>query len=256
MDMRRRSRLELILVACIAALAAGVLVPARGAAADPKELTVDEVLDQMNKKSTSITDLRATAQVTKYDSVFEEKHQLRLEFFYKKPDLTRVDTYKKRDGKEVHSLEFILGKDFVLRVWPENRHGELRHVDPEEMKRLRENRNDPLSFFSRTPEDLKKDFDVKLVPPGKPGTVKLTLAPGNDQVRFDYKSVELVVDTATWMPATIKAMTGGEADDWSLYEFDKVAVNASLDDSVFAPPKDITVEVVDKDAPVPRDDEK
>ena len=46
--MRRRSRLELILVACIAALAAGVLVPACGAAADPKELTVDEVLERID----------------------------------------------------------------------------------------------------------------------------------------------------------------------------------------------------------------
>jgi outer membrane lipoprotein-sorting protein len=256
MDMRRRSIGGLILVVCLAALAAGVLVPPRAAAADPKDLTVDEVLDQMNKKSASITDLRAIAQVTKFDSVFEEKHQLRLELAYKKPDLTRVDTYKKRDGKEVHSQELILGKDFVLRVWPENRHGELRRMAPEEMKRQREDRNDPLSFFSRTPEDLKKDFDVKLLPPGKPGTVKLTLAPRNEKVRFDYKSVELVVDTATWMPTTVKAMTGGEADDWSVYEFDKVAVNASIDDSVFAPPKDITIEEVDKNAPVPKDDEK
>jgi len=253
--MRRRSIGGLILVAFLAALAAGVLVPVR-AAADPKELTVDEVLDQMNKKSASVTDLRAIAQVTKFDSTFEEKHQLRMELAYKKPDLTRVDTYKKRDGKEVHSQELIMGKDFLLRVWPENRHGELRRMTPEEMKREREDPNDPLSFFSRPPEDLKKDFDVKLVPAAKPGTVKLTLAPRNEQVKFDYKSVELVVDTATWMPATVKAMTGGEEDDWALYEFDKVVVNGGIDASVFAAPKDITIEEVDENAPVPKDDGK
>jgi outer membrane lipoprotein-sorting protein len=266
MNMRLGSRLELIVVACVAALAAGALVPVR-AAADPKEFTVDEVLDQMNKKSVSITDLRATAQVTKFDSVFEENYQSRLELAYKKHDLTRVDTYKKRDGKEVHSQELILGKDFVLRVWPENRHGELRHMAPEEMKRMRENRNDPITFFSRTPEDLKKDFDVKLLPSAKPGTVKLALAPRNEPApvdnktplapkNFDYKSVELVVDTATWMPTTVKTMTGGETDDWSLYEFDKVVVNGGIDDATFTAPKDITVEEVDKNAPVPKDDEK
>jgi outer membrane lipoprotein-sorting protein len=256
MNMRRRSFPELVLVACLAGLAAGVFVAGHASAADGKEFTVDEVLDQMNRKSASIKDLRATSQVTKFDSVFEEKHQLRLELFYKKPDLTRVDTYKKREGKEVHTQQLILGKDFVLRVWPENRHGELRRMDPAEMRRQREDRNDPLSFFSRTPEDLKKDFDVKLVAPQKPGLVKLAIAPRNDQVRFDYKSVELVVDANTWMPATVKAMTGGEGDDWSLYEFEKVTVNGGLEDSVFEPPKGITIEEVDKNAPVKKDEEK
>jgi len=243
-------------VACLAALAAGVLACTRASAADGKEFSVDEVLDQMSRKSASIKDLRATAQVTKFDSVFEEKHQLRLELFYKKPDLTRVDTYRKREGKEVHTQQLILGKDFVLRVWPENRHGELRRMDPEEMKRQREDRNDPLTFFSRTPEDLKKDFDIKLVGPETPGLVKLAIAPKNEQVHFDYKSVELVVDTNTWMPTTIKAMTDGEEDDWSLYVFEKVVVNGGIEESVFEPPKNITIEEVDKDAPVKKDEEK
>ena len=213
------------------------------------DLTVDQALEQMSRKAASITDLGASAKVTKYDSVFEEKHELRMDLFYRKPDLSRVDTYRRRDGKEVHTQQVIIGKDFVLRVWPENKHGELRRMDPEELKRRREDRNDPLAFFSRKPDDLKKEFDVKMPVPAKDDRVKLVLTPRSKEVKFDYETVELTVDTKTWMPVVIKAMSGGEEDDWSCYEFDKVKVNEGLKDSVFEPPAGIVIEEVKEPEP-------
>lgn len=237
MDHRRPD--SLVFAACLAALAVLAFPGAARA-----ELTVDEALERMNRQASTINDVRATAKVTKYDSIFEEKHRLRMELYYRKPDLSRVDTFRKRQGREVHTHQVIIGQDFLLRVWPENRHGELRRLDPEELKRRREDRNDPLTFFSRKPDDLKKDFNITMLESSTPGRVNLSLSPRSKEVPFDYETVELVVDTTTWMPAAIKAMSGTEEDDWSLYEFEKVRVNAGLKDSDFEPPADIRIEEV------------
>ena len=135
----------------------------------------------------------------------------------------------------------IVGPDFILQIWPDNRHGVRERVDPKEMKRRREDRNDPLTFFTRKPDDLKKDFNVELRDPKKAGTVKLVIAPRSKKVPFDYRSVELVVDTKTWMPTSIKA-TSKDEEDWSLYEFQSVKVNSGLKASDFEPPAGITIE--------------
>ena len=173
---------------------------------------------------------------------------MRLELFYKKPDLTRVDTFSKAGGREVQTQQVIIGKDFVLRVWPDTHKGEMRRMPAEEMKRRREGRDDPLTFFSRKPDDLKKDFEVALLPPPRPGTVKLTLKPKPGKT-LEYKCIELVVDTAIWLPTAVRAMSGGEKDDWALYEFTKVLINTSFPDAVFAIPGGVQIQEVDKDAP-------
>ncbi len=235
--MKLRWSGHILVAACAMTLAAGEL------AAAPEPLTVDDVLGEMSKKTSSVKDFRATIRKTRYDSVFEETSRVRLELFYKKPDLERLDTHKTVKGKEVHTTQVIIGKDFILRVWPQNRHGERRRVDPKEMKRRREDWNDPLTFFSRKPDDLKEDFNVELRRSQKAGTVKLLFTPKTKKVKFDYASIELVGDTRTWMPTSIKA-TSKDGEDWSLYEFKKVKVNSGLKDSDFQPPAGITIEEV------------
>ena len=233
--MNRRWSGHILAGVCAVALAAGEL------AAAPEPLTVDDVLERMSKKAASVKDLRATVRKTQWASFEEEKYLFRLELFYRKPDLERVDVYKKRDGKEVHTQQVIVGKDFVLKLWPDQGTGERQWVDPKEMKRRREDRSDPLTFFSRRPDDLKKDFNVELRGPEKRDTVGLVIAPRSKKVRFDYKSLELVVDTKTWMPTSIKA-TSKDDEDWSLYEFEKVKVNSGLTDADFQPVKGIKIE--------------
>jgi outer membrane lipoprotein-sorting protein len=212
--------------------------------------TVDEVLTKMAAKAETIKDVQVSAKVTKFDSVFEEKSIMRLELFYKKPDLTRVDTFKTVGGREIQTQLVIIGKDFVLRAWPETHKGEIRRMPADEMKRRREGRDDPLTFFSRKPDDLKKDFDVALIPPPSAATAKLTLKPKPGNKGVEYKCIELVVDKTTWLPTAVRAMSGGEKDDWSLYEFTKVLSNTSFSDAVFAIPGGFQINEVDKDAPV------
>ena len=211
--------------------------------------TVDEVLTKMSAKAETIKDLQVTAKVTKFDSVFEEKSIMRLELFYKKPDLTRVDTFKTLGGREIQTQLVIIGKDFVLRAWPDTHKGELRRMPADEMKRRREGRDDPMTFFSRKPEDLKRDFDVALVPPPVPTAVKLTLKPKAANKAVEYKTIELVVDKTSWLPSAVRAMSGGEKDDWSMYEFTKVLINTSFSDAMFAIPGGFQITEVDKDAP-------
>jgi len=229
-------------VACVAVLA--------GWASSGFGQTMDEALKNMAAKAETIKDLQVGAKVTKFDSVFEDKTEMRLEVWYRKPDLTRVDSFKKAGGKEVQTQLIIIGKDFVLRAWPETRKAEIRRMPADEMKARRESRNDPLTFFSRKPEDLKRDFDVALVTSVKPNTVKMTLKPKSTTSGIDYKCIELVVDKVTWLPTAVRVMAGGDKDDWSLYEFTKVLLNTSIPDAVFAIPGGYQMQEVDKDAPV------
>ena len=226
---------------CVLAAVCVVGLAAAWAAGAPAPLTVDDVLREMNAKASLVKDLRATVRKTSYDSVFEEEHLVRLELYYKKPDWERLDSYKKVRDRDVWTKQMIVGPDFILEVWPDNRHGERERVDPKEMKRRREDRNDPLTFFTRKPDDLKKDFNVELRGPRKAGNVRLVIAPRSKDVPFGYKSLELVVDTKTWMPTSIKAASKDD-EDWSLYEFKSVKVNSGLKASDFKPPPGVTVE--------------
>ncbi len=210
--------------------------------------TVDDVLKNMAAKAETIKDLNVSANVTKYDSVFEEKKMQRLELWYKSPDLTRVDTFKKAGAAEVQTQLVIIGKDYILRAWPENKKAELRRIPAEEMKRARESRNDPMTFFQRKPEDLKKDFDVTLAASTRPACVKLVLKPKNEK-NFEYKSVELDVNRVSWLPDAVRTVPVTDPEDWALYEFTKVLINTSFPDVVFANPPGYVVQEVAKDAP-------
>jgi len=234
----RRCRAILIfaVAACLAA--------ATGSAARAQDAAVDEVLDKMGEKLATIKDLHVTFKVTKFDAVFEEKSFLRIEFWHRKPHDTKVDTYRKRRGVERHTQQVIIGEDHVTRVWPKTRHGERRKVDPKEMDRLRKDRNDPLTFLSRKPDDLKKDFNVKLLTPSKPGTSKLRITPKRKDVPFDYAAVELTVDRRTWLPSSIKSIAKGEEPDWSLYEVQRFRINSGLTDAHFKPLPGVTIEEV------------
>lgn len=227
--------------ACVALFAAAL-----GWAATASAQTVDEVLKNMAAKAETIKDLNVSAKVIKYDSVFEKKDELRLELWYKKPELTRVDTFKKQPtGAETQTQLVIIGKDYVLRCKPETHTGEITRIDAAKMKEARENRNDPMTFFERKPEELKKDFDVQMLPSTKPNTVKLVLKPKKADA-MEFKAVELVIDKTTWLPTSVRTMEGGEDDNWALYEFTKVLINTSFPDVVFANPPGYVI----TDAPV------
>jgi len=210
-------------------------------------LELSDIIERMNATAESIRDLQTTAKLTRYDSVFEETYVSKRKLYFARPHLARVDTFEKRKGREALTRQFILGKDFVLQVWPETRHGELRRLSAEQIKEMCDDSNDPISFFGRKPDEIRKDFDIeKIVPPtGNSGRyVTLSVKPARDDVRFDYKKVLMVIDTKTWLPRSIKAYVGGDEDDWSLYEFNKVKANAGLKPSTFQPPKGIKIEEV------------
>ena len=213
---------------------------------------LDEVVKHMNATSESIKDVQATAKVTRYDSVFEETRTSARKLFFQRPHLARVDTFETRRGKEVLTQQFILGKDFTLQVWPETRHGEKRLLSPEEIDSLSRDRNDPISFFARNIDDIRKDFNLELAasPAGTPtDSVVLVITPANKEVQFDYAKVVMVIDAKTWLPRSIKSFVGADTDDWTLYEFTDIKVNPGLKPSTFEAPAGIDIETIQQTKP-------
>jgi len=218
------------------------------ASAGAQDAAVDEVLTKMSAKLATVKDLRATFAVTKYDALEEDTDHLRVEFWHKKPHLTKVDVYKKVKGVEQHTQQVILGKDTITRVWPRTRTGEKRKVDPKEMERRRKDRNDPLTFLSRNPDDLKKDFNVRMLKAPNATVSKIEITPKRKDVPFDYKAVELTVSRATWLPVAIrsvaKPITADDEPDWSLYEVKLLLTNIGLVKAHFLPLAGIEIKEV------------
>jgi outer membrane lipoprotein-sorting protein len=228
----------------VLAAVAVMLAAASSVSADPPD--ADEVLEKMHAQGETTRDLRVTFAVTKYDSIFEEKSHLRIEFWHKKPHLTKIDTFKKNKlGVSEHTQQVIIGEDFITRVWPKTRHGEKRKVDPKQMERWRQESNDPMTFFERTPEALKKDFDVTVTARPKPHLVTLTIRPKRPDVPFEYAAIELTVNTLTWQPESIRSIAKGEDPDWTLYEAKLFLRNIGLVDANFLPLPGVDVKEVE-----------
>jgi outer membrane lipoprotein-sorting protein len=214
--------------------------------------TLEEIVHHMNATSESIKDVEATAKVTKFDSVFETTTVTGRKLFFQRPHLARVDTYETRKGKEVLAQQFILGKDFALQVWLETKHGELRKLSAEDIARMDRDRNDPISLFGKNIDEIRKDFNIELAAPPKDAPVDsalLVIKPVNKEVKFDYAKIEMLIDTKTWLPRSIKSFVGTDKDDWTLYQFTAIKLNPGLRADTFEPPAGIRIEVVEKDKP-------
>ena len=198
---------------------------------------LEEVVQHMNASAASIKDVAASAKVTRYDSVFEETHVSTRRLYFQRPHLARVDTFEERKGRQVLTQQFILGKDFALQVWPETHHGELHKLTSEQIERMSTDRNDPISFFGRNIDEIRKDFRLEQVPvpKGAPAnSTALVITPANKEVKFDYAKVEMVIDTGTWLPRSIKSYVGGDKEDWTLYEFTDIKLNPGLKEDTFS----------------------
>ena len=236
MNIRR----DLLFMAAATLVLCGLACPIRA-------LDLEEVLSHMNGKVESIKDLEASAKVTKYDSVFEMTSAERMKLFFQRPYLARADTYRKEGAQEVLTTQYILGTNYILKVWPPTRTAERRLMDPKEIERMAAESNDPVSLFTRKPEVIRKDFLIEAIalPTGSPpNSFALRITPLRPDVKFEYKQVEMVIDTTTWLPRSIKAYTAG--GDWSLYTFEQVKVNPGLPASTFQAPPGIDVKDVNE----------
>ncbi len=232
----------LISALCVLVLAS----PSRG-------LTLEEIVGHMNETSAALKDIQAAAKVTKYDADFDEAFLSSRKLYFQRPHLYRIDTFRQQKGKDVLTEQFIVGKDFILRTWPPTHHGELRRLSPDEIERMANDRNDPISFFGRSLEDIRKDFSIEQVAPPKDtpaDSAVLAIRPTNPEMQFEYSRVEMVIDTKTWLPRTIKSFVKGKDEnlDWVLYEFSDVKVNPGLKTEAIFPERipGIRIEVVEE----------
>ena len=222
--------------------------------------TVDAALKKMASRAHGIKDSWAVVKTTTWDSVFEKTGEGWLEVFtwY---SCVRVDFLgKKPRGEEGPWRIFIAGPDFYLLASSETRKGERRTMSAVEMAAVRRDRLEasrgfpfvsPLTLFSLRPDDLRKRFDASVAPPPKAGTFKMILTAKDPALKIwgsGVKTVELVVDTETWLPASVRLRVGGEKDDWTLYEVTKVVIDSDILSAAFDAPEGYTIQTI-KDAP-------
>jgi len=219
-----------------------------------RALELEEIVKHINATAASIKDVQASVKVTEFDSIMEKTNVSARTLYFALPHLTRVDSFKTRNGKDVLTEQLIIGKDFILRVWPQTRHGELTKLTPEDIEKMTKDRNDPISFFGKNIDDIRKDFQLQQIDPpaGTPAnSVVLVITPANKDVKFEYSSVEMIIDARTWLPRSIKSFVKGDIPplDWTLYEFTALKLNSGLKPGTFEPPADIPIKTVDRTKP-------
>jgi outer membrane lipoprotein-sorting protein len=113
----------------------------------------------------------------------------------------------------------------------------------------------PVFGFAKV-EDLRKQFDIELVPdePAGPSALEhLQLkAPPDSTYKEDYKTIDFWIDKTVGLPAKVKAV-GAEADVGDVYEIELIEpkVNAGIDMGVFqvAAPANFSVETTPLEKP-------
>ena len=218
--------------------------------ADP----IEKILKQLKQKTEELKSYQCRIEYEVNQPWFESKSLRKGVLYYakygKKSKLcVNFETLKQDDGKEQKYIEQYIFDG----VWLTHINYQIKQV---RMKQLAEpneavdafdlvRRNFPMVGFTKI-EDLKKDFEIKLVEQKESAPenfVHLHLKVKADSIyKDDYTSIDFWIDKKLSLPAKIEAVT--TEDDIYQIKFLKPKVNKKTDKKVFEikVPKGFTVE--------------
>jgi outer membrane lipoprotein-sorting protein len=225
--------------------------------------SVEAILTQLKQKTTNLTSYRAELEYRFKQPLLESETLRKGALYYQKSDeesMLRVNfqTLKQDDEKERKYAEhFIFDGIWLTRIDYQIKKAERRQLaepnkpaDPFELA----SRDLPVIGFTKI-EDLKKQFEIKLVPSAAEGLVQQNKAEAEtsfhlhlkvkpDSKYKDWPAIDLWIDKKLYLPAKIIAVTTEE----DIYEikFLKPVVNKKIDAKVFKfdIPKDFTIEII------------
>ena len=123
----------------------------------------------------------------------------------------------------------LIDGDRMIMVWPDRK---LRTVSNISRTQQRVQKY----FSASTAADLRKEFDIALLPPGdRPGTTGVSLVPKRKQIKETLARLDLWVDPATSLLSAMKMTFAG--GDTKTMEFHDIVPNAVLPADAFAEPR-------------------
>jgi len=213
--------------------------PARPAQPTP-EPTLDEVLG--NIEAVRKTFRSCTARVTKERTVvpLEDTELFDGTIRFKPPRMLRMEL-RSRDTGEV--TIYIVGREYAWIYRPADKQAEglpLRDIGDEAR------RGNPLEYgLASSVEDLKKSYDLALLPPERVGendTVVLRMRPKGAPADVQDGTITLWLSKKTWLPLRIREIKN-DGDVIETHTFSEMSTRVDIPDAVFdfQPGKDVDV---------------
>jgi len=216
--------------------------------------SVESILKQLKQRASEIQSYQGQVRYLFKQPLLESqslrKGVLYYQKFGKKSKLRmNFDTLKQDDEEEQKYAEhFMFDGVWLTRIDYQIKAVESRQLaEPNEPVDAFElaSRSLPIIGFSKV-EDLKKQFEIKLIPPAEAGSsplVHLNLKVKPDsKYKDDYTSINFWIDRKLVLPAKVVAVTT-EADVYEIHLL-KPKVNEKMDEKVFEVeiPKGFTTE--------------
>jgi outer membrane lipoprotein-sorting protein len=214
------------------------------AAAAPGALTLDDVLDMLEKRGQTLDSFVANVKMTEADSKGFEETRLGKVWYQRLEGgkaRIRVSFTERQDGKRKGSEP----KDYVLD--PNGRLTERDHTKKIEIKRQVIKPGEKMDLFrlgdgpfplpiGQKKEDVKKQFEANIEKPTKddpPGTIHLVLKPRTGTpLKKQFSAIDVFVDPKTQMPARIDT-ADAKGDQGRTTVLEEMRVNEKLVDTDF-----------------------
>lgn len=181
---------------------------------------LEALFENIAQAQAHVRTLMAHFEQTKVSHLLKEPSVARGVFYYQAPDQIRWEYQEPRPV-----VVFMTSRAMVT-YRPEERLAERLELGRQQRK--------VFTFFSANEplSNLSRHFSFTLRDAGEPAPYVLVLTPVTHQIKKRLRSVELVVERATYLPSQV---TYTEADgDVTTYRFSHVAINGPLPDGLFA----------------------
>ncbi len=183
-----------------------------------RDLDAELILKKMEDAAQKTRDLKADFRQERIYSLFDERNESSGKVYFKKPG-KMLWRYSSPDNNSI----YINGQQAIMYL------PDIKQV--QKISLLRDRKTESLLIgFCNTAEEIKRNFNVKVLPP-KDGRQVLELTPRREELSSQFKRLRLVIDEKNWRPTRIERFELG--GDKTIFTFSNVKTNCKLKDSLF-----------------------
>src|SRR5437868_4646082 len=225
---RQRFRLTrfvpLLAVAAFCALAG---ISQTSAAQDTPALTLESVLNHIDKAAADFRTLSADIEQIKYTDVVKDTSTETGQIFVRRDQKMRIDLTKPDPKTILRTGDSLFIYTPKINRVEEYNLGKNRAIVDQYMR---------LGFSTKS-QDLEKSYDIKLAGEEEMDhhkTVLLELTPKSDEVRKQITKIQMWVDQSSWLPVQQKFFEAG-GGDYFLVKYWNMMKKLKINDAKFNP---------------------
>lgn len=231
------------LLGCVGAVAQPESAPIATKAADEPAMTVEHLLDQMERVRKTVETFQADVAKTRRIELVDENEQFQGTLKFKSPRLLRLELENIAKGQKTY---YIVGPEYgwIYREYKEQAERAKLSAETSEAEK-----GNPLEYgLTKDMHGLQQGFDLALLPEeeidGKK-TIPLQLTPEGGTT-YSQGRIIFWIDPQNWLPVQVREYKSND-EIVETHTFTNIVLNKRVSDSnfEFKPPKDTDVILYD-----------